>query len=155
LFELIKPTNLDIEDAACLHVVHFLQHPTSRPTTRSTQHTIVNALKTNLSPHPTGKYGGSTEHSAQGSQQANRGNGAFEADRLRTLGALHSVQSKKKLSAENRRETYFVSNEEREKWIEDYVKQETTVGRKRVQDAETAMKQEQEHMGNGHTQNLK
>jgi hypothetical protein len=71
------------------------------------------------------------------------------------LGALRSLQSKKKLSAENRRETYFVSNEEREKWIEDYVKQETTVGRKRVQDAETAMKQEQEPMGNGHTQNLK
>jgi hypothetical protein len=35
LFVLIKPTNLDIQDAACLHVVHCLQHPTSCPTTRS------------------------------------------------------------------------------------------------------------------------
>jgi hypothetical protein len=50
LFELIKPTNLDIKYAACLHVVHFLQHLTSRPTTWSTQDTMANGLKKNLSP---------------------------------------------------------------------------------------------------------
>jgi len=31
VFNLIKPTNLDIKVAACLLVVHILQHPTSRP----------------------------------------------------------------------------------------------------------------------------
>jgi len=39
VFELLKPTNLDIKDAACLHVVHSLQHPTSRSTALSTQYT--------------------------------------------------------------------------------------------------------------------
>ena len=45
LFKLIKATNLDINAAGCLHVVHILQHPTSRPTTRSTEDTMVNAPK--------------------------------------------------------------------------------------------------------------
>ena len=45
LFKLIKPTNLDIKDAACLHVVHILQHPASHQTTRSTQDKMVNAPK--------------------------------------------------------------------------------------------------------------
>jgi hypothetical protein len=40
---------------------------------------------------------------------------------------------------------------EREKEIEHYVARETTVARQRVQDAETAMMQEQEHIGNVET----
>jgi len=51
-----KHTNLDIKDAACLHIVQILQYPTSCPTTKSIQTTIVNALKKNFSPHPVGKY---------------------------------------------------------------------------------------------------
>jgi hypothetical protein len=47
-----------------------------------------------------------------------------------------------KLAAEKRLETHFLSNEEKEKWMEDFVERETAVGRKRVQDAETAMMQE-------------
>ena len=43
MFKLIKCTNLDIEDTACLHIIHILQHPTSHPTTWSTHSTIVNA----------------------------------------------------------------------------------------------------------------
>jgi len=42
----------------------------------------------------------------------------------------------------------FLSNKEREKWIEDYVERKTAVARQRVQDAESATMQEQEHMGN-------
>jgi hypothetical protein len=42
----------------------------------------------------------------------------------------------------------FISHEERKKWIEHYVERETTVARKRVQDTERAMMQEQGHMGN-------
>jgi hypothetical protein len=56
MFEVIKPANLDIKDTACLHVVHFLEHPTSCPKTRSAQDKMVNAPKKNLSPVPAGKY---------------------------------------------------------------------------------------------------
>jgi len=48
LFELMKCTYLAIKDSACLHLVHILQNPTSRPTTRSTHDTMVNALKKNF-----------------------------------------------------------------------------------------------------------
>ena len=72
----------------------------------------------------------------------------MEAERVRALGALCSLRSKKKLSAEKRWETRSLSNKEKEKWIEDYVARETAVARKRVQDAETAIMQEQEHMRN-------
>jgi len=75
----------------------------------------------------------------------------MEAERVRGLGALHSLRSKKKLSVEKQRETHFQSNEKIEKWIEDYVDRGTTVARKLVQDAETAMMQEQEHMRNVET----
>jgi hypothetical protein len=54
--------------------------------------------------------------------------------------------SKKKLAAEKRRETHFLSNEEKEKWIEDYVERETAGARKRVEDAEAAVQQEQDDM---------
>jgi len=63
LLQLIQHTNLDIQDTACLNVVHVLQHPTSHPTTKSTQHTKVNARKKSLAPHPAGKYGKSTMRS--------------------------------------------------------------------------------------------
>jgi len=41
---------------------------------------------------------------------------------------------------------HFVSNEEKEKWIEDYVEKGTTVARKPVRDAETAIMQQQEEL---------
>jgi len=43
-----------------------------------------------------------------------------------------------------RRETHFLSNEEKEKWMEDYVERETAGARKRVEDAEAAVQQEQD-----------
>jgi hypothetical protein len=67
-------------------------------------------------------------------------------ERIRALGALRSLRSKKKLAAEKRRETHFLSNEEKEKWIEDYVERETAGARKRVEDAEAAVQQEQDDM---------
>jgi hypothetical protein len=54
----------------------------------------------------------------------------LEAERIRALGALCSVRSKKKLAAEKRRETHILSNEDKEKWIEDYVERETAGARK-------------------------
>jgi len=109
---------------------------------------MVNAPKKNLSPLPAGKYGKSTKHSTRRRHQANKGRGGLEAERVRALGALLSLRSKKKLAAEKRRETHLLSNEERQKCIEDYVDRETAVARKWVQDAKTAMMQEQEHMEN-------
>ena len=148
LFKLLKPTNLDIKNAACLHVVQIFQLPTSRPTTSSTQDTMVNALKNNLSQPPAGKYCKLTKKSIWQHHQASKGKLGLEAERVRALGALCSLRSKKKLSAEKRWETCSLSNKEKEKWIEDYVDRETAVARKRVEDAATAIMQEQEHMRN-------
>jgi hypothetical protein len=46
------------------------------------------------------------------------------------LGVLHSLRSKKKLAANKRQEMHIVHNEEKEKWIEDYVERETAVASK-------------------------
>jgi len=46
--------------------------------------------------------------------------------------------------AEKRREIHFLSNKEKEQWIEDYFEREPAVARKRVEDAESAVQQEQE-----------
>jgi len=72
----------------------------------------------------------------------------MEADPVRALGALRSLRSKKKLAAEKRRETHFLSHEETEKWIEDYVERETAGAKKRVEDAEAAVQQEQDDRTN-------
>jgi len=109
---------------------------------------MVNAPKKNLSPLPVSKYGKWTKHSTRQRHQANKGKSGLEVEWVRALWALRSIRSKKQLVVEKRWETNFLSNEEREKWIEDYVERETTVARKWVQDAETTMMQEQEHMEN-------
>jgi len=141
-----KRTNLDMKDAACLQIVHNLQHPTSRPTTKSTQTSMVNALNKNFSPLPAGRYGKSTKQSTQRRHQANEGKSGLEAERVRALGALRSFRSKRKLAAEKQRETHFLSNEEKERWIEDYVERETAGARKRVEDAEAAVQQKEDNI---------
>jgi len=49
---------------------------------------------------------------------------------LNKVNTNYSLRSKEKLVAEKRRETHFLSNEENEKWIEDYVERETAGARK-------------------------
>jgi len=61
---------------------------------------------------------------------------------VRALGALHSLRSKKKLAVEKIQEMHLLSNEEKEKWIEDFVERETTVARKPDQDTERATMQD-------------
>jgi hypothetical protein len=117
LFKMSKRTNFDIKDAAYLHIVHNLQHPTSHLTTQSTQTTMVNAPKNNFSPSPAGRNRKSTKSSTQRRHQANEGKSGFEAVRVRARGALRSMRSKNMVAAEKRRETHFLSNEEKEKWI--------------------------------------
>jgi len=58
------------------------------------------------------------------------------------MGALRSLQSKQKLTAEQRQEMHLLSNIENKKWIEDFVERETAVARMRVQYSETAIRQE-------------
>jgi hypothetical protein len=80
---------------------------------------MVNALKKYFSPLPAGRYGKSKKQSTQRRHQPNNGKSGLVAERIRALRALRSLRSKKKLAAEKRRETHFLSNEEQEKWIED------------------------------------
>jgi hypothetical protein len=82
---------------------------------------MVNAPKKNFSPLPAGKYGESTKQPTCRHHQANEGMRGLEAERVRALGALCSLRSKRRLPAENRQEKDFVNNEEKEKWIQDYV----------------------------------
>jgi hypothetical protein len=78
---------------------------------------MVNAPKKTLSALPAGNSGKSTKHSTRPCHQGNKGNSGLEAEKIRALGALLSLQSKIRLAVEKRQETHFVSNEEREKWI--------------------------------------
>jgi hypothetical protein len=113
-----KRTNLDIKDEASFHIVHILQHPTSRPTTKYRQSTMVNAPTKNYSPLPACIYGKSKKPSTQRHHQPNQGMIGLDAERVRALGALRSLRSKKKLAADKRWETQFLSNEEKEQWLQ-------------------------------------
>ena len=70
----------------------------------------------------------------------------MKAEGIPALGALRSLRSTKKRAAEKRQQAHFLSNEENEIWIEDYVERETTRARKRVEDSEAAVQQEQDDM---------
>jgi len=86
--------------------------------------------------------------------QAHQGKTGLEAEWVRAFGELRSLRSKKKFVAGNRRDTHLLSNKEKEKWIEDYVARETAVARKRVEDAETAIEQEQDVLRNAENAGL-
>jgi len=107
---------------------------------------MVNAVKMNFSPVPAGRYSKSTKWLTQQRHHANEGKSGLVAERVRALGALRCLRFKKKLVAEKRCETHFISYEENEKWIEDYVERETAGARKRVEEAEAAVQQEQHDM---------
>ena len=70
----------------------------------------------------------------------------MNAERVRAFGALRRVWSKMKLAAKKQQEMYYLCNEEKEKWIEDYVERETTMGRKWVENAESAITKEQDDL---------
>jgi hypothetical protein len=99
LVKMSKPTNPDIKDKAYLHIVHILEHPTCRPTTKSRETTIVNALEKNISQLLTGKYCKSKNLFSQRHHQAKEGNCGLKADTVRAPGAFRSLRSKKKLLA--------------------------------------------------------
>jgi K+/H+ antiporter YhaU regulatory subunit KhtT len=107
---------------------------------------MVNAPKMYFSPLLAGRYSKLTKRSTQQCHQVNDGKSGLEAERVQAFGVLRSLKSKKKLVAENRRKTQFLSNEEKEKWIEHYVERETAVARKQVEETEAAVQQEQDDM---------
>jgi len=74
---------------------------------------MVNALKKNFSPLPAGKYGELTKMSTHRRHHVNEGTSGLEAERVRALGALRSLRSRKKHLAEKRQETHFLSNDEK------------------------------------------
>jgi len=103
---------------------------------------MVYAPKKNLVPLLAGKYGKLNNRSTQWHQQTNEGKTGLEAVRIRALKALRSVRCKTNLAAITRKAKHFSSNEEKEKWREDYVDWETAVARQQVEDTETAIQQQ-------------
>jgi hypothetical protein len=61
---------------------------------------MVNAVKKIYSPLSAGKYGKSTNQCTQQRHQGNEGKRGFDTERVRAVGALVSLPSKKKLEAE-------------------------------------------------------
>jgi hypothetical protein len=74
--------------------------------------------------------------------QATEGKSGLVAERVRALGALRSLRSKKKRAAEKYEDTHILIHKENTKWIEDFAERETAVARQLVQDAETAIMQD-------------
>jgi len=105
---------------------------------------MVDVPKKIFSPLPAGRYDESIKRPTQRRHQANEGQSCLEAERVRALRTLCSLRSKKKLAVNNRRETHFSRNEQKETYIEEYVDRETAGARKWVEDAEAAVQQEQD-----------
>jgi hypothetical protein len=76
----------------------------------------VNAPKKIFSPLAVGKYGKLTKKSTHPRHQVKVGKRGLVARRVRSLGALRSLQTKKILPAENSQETHFLNQDEKEKW---------------------------------------
>ena len=109
---------------------------------------MFNAPKMNLLQLPVGKDSESAKLSTRWRHQASLGKICLEAELVQPIGAIRRIRSNTKLAAGIPWETHLLSNEDKENWIEGYVDRETALGSRRVQDAETAIKQEQEDMRN-------
>jgi len=103
---------------------------------------MVNAPKKHFSSPPDGIYGKLPKMSPSPHHQANKGKSGLVPENVPALEALHILRSKKKLAEEKRLEVIFLSNEAKEKSIEDYVERETALARWGVQDAGTAIMQD-------------
>jgi len=115
---------------------------------------MVNAPEKNISQLLAGKYCESTKQSTQRRHQVNKGKSGLEADRVQGWGALRSIRSKMKLSADKRPQTHIFINKEIGKWIDYYVDRETAGASKRVEDAKTAIMPEQEDISDAEKERL-
>jgi len=66
----------------------------------------------------------------------------LEEESVRALGALHSLQSKKKCVVGKQGEMHLLIDEEKEEWVQDYVDTQAFVARTWGENSETAIKQE-------------
>jgi hypothetical protein len=112
---------------------------------------MVGAAKGNSSPILVSKYRKLTKQSTRQHLQVDEGKSGFAADRVWPLGALHSINFQMQLATGKRWETNWLSNQEKEKWIENFADRETGVARNWVQHAETGIMQKQEDMRNAKT----
>ena len=107
---------------------------------------MVNTPKKNFSPLPAGKFGKSDNPATLKRHRTNAGKGGIESERIRALQALRTLRSKKKAKAAASKDTVSMTQQEREKWIEDYVERETAVARRRVEEADAAWELEKERL---------
>jgi len=106
LFKLIKCSNLDIHEAACLYIVHISQHSTLHPMMKSTRSTMVNAPKKHSSLLLVANHDQYTMHSPRRRQQATRCKSGFVTGSVRALQELHNLWLIMKPAAEKQQETY-------------------------------------------------
>jgi hypothetical protein len=64
------------------------------------------------------------------------------------------LRNKQELAVEKQPETHFLWNEEKVEWIQYYVERETAGARKRVDDAEAAVQQQQENLAHAESTGL-
>jgi len=95
------------------------------------------------------KYIKLTIRSTRRHHQAKEAKSCLQAVSVRAIGAWGSMQSKIKLAAEKRRQTFVLSKIQKREWIEDYVERETAVAGTRGDNAETVFKHEWEAIRNG------
>jgi len=76
--------------------------------------------------------------------RANEGKSSLDGKAVRAFPALHSVWSKKRLVPKKQREKHYMSDEEKQQWIQHYVERETAGAWKWVEDAEAPITQEQD-----------
>jgi len=118
------------------------------------QTTNVNAPNKNISPLPVGRYAKLTNLWTQSHQQATEGKSGLEAENVWAIRTLRSFQYKMKIAVEKLCEMHNLSNDKRDKWIEDYVETETAGGRNGVEDAEAAFQKTQENMNHAEAARL-
>ena len=63
---------------------------------------------------------------------------------VRAIEELCRWRFKKKQAAEKQREMHYLTHEVKEKWIVHYIERETAEARKRFEDAQAAVQQEQD-----------
>jgi len=82
-----------------------------------------------------GKYCIATKWSTWWCHQVNEANRGLDTGTVQDTGALRSFRSKKNLVREKLHAVYFISNEEKAKYSNDFIDRETVVARKPVEDA--------------------
>jgi hypothetical protein len=139
LFKYIEHSNIAIKFESCLRIVRIMHHRASCTTILSTHCAMDTASNENVLLLLAEKGSTSTMHRAGQYPPPNQCKCSLEAHTVWILRALCSLQFSKMIVAKARREMIFLSNQEKEKWIQHYVQRKTAMARKGVKDTETAI----------------